>query len=105
MTWRARRWRWVGPQERVLVIDEDQGQSAKSAEARRGFQQLLAEVSLDHVGLVLGIEMSRFGSVVQGLVSTVGKSVRCFAHCCSIRTACMIRPTTTTDCCWGSKGR
>jgi DNA invertase Pin-like site-specific DNA recombinase len=47
------------PQERVLVIDEDQGQSAASAEARQGFQQLLAEVSLDHVGLVLGIEMSR----------------------------------------------
>ena len=47
------------PQERVLVIDEDQGQSAGSAEARHGFQQLLAEVSLDHVGLVLGIEMSR----------------------------------------------
>ena len=47
------------PAERVLVIDEDQGQSAKSAEARQGFQQLLAEVSLDHVGLVLGIEMSR----------------------------------------------
>jgi hypothetical protein len=47
------------PQERVLVIDEDQGQSATSAEARQGFQQLLAEVSLDHVGLVLGIEMSR----------------------------------------------
>jgi DNA invertase Pin-like site-specific DNA recombinase len=47
------------PEERVLVIDEDQGQSARSAEARLGFQQLLAEVSLDHVGLVLGIEMSR----------------------------------------------
>ncbi len=47
------------PQERVLVIDEDQGQSAQSAEARQGFQRLLVEVSLDHVGLVLGIEMSR----------------------------------------------
>ena len=47
------------PQERVLVIDEDQGQSARSAEGRQGFQRLLAEVSLDHVGLVLGIEMSR----------------------------------------------
>ena len=47
------------PRERVVVIDEDQGQSAKWAEGRHGFQQLLAEVSLDHVGLVLGIEMSR----------------------------------------------
>lgn len=46
-------------QERVLIIDEDQGQSAKWAEGRLGFQRLLGEVSLDHVGLVLGIEMSR----------------------------------------------
>lgn len=45
--------------ERVLVIDEDQGQSAQSAAARQGFQRLLAEVALDHVGLVLGFQMSR----------------------------------------------
>ena len=45
--------------ERVLVIDEDQGQSGKSAELRLGFQRLLAEVTLGHVGLVLGLEMSR----------------------------------------------
>jgi DNA invertase Pin-like site-specific DNA recombinase len=43
----------------VEVIDEDQGQSGRSAENRLGFQRLLAEVSLDHVGIVLGIEMSR----------------------------------------------
>ena len=47
------------PQERVLIIDEDQGRSAESADGRLGFQRLLAEVGLDHVGLVLGIEMSR----------------------------------------------
>lgn len=45
--------------ERVIVIDEDQGKSGQSAENRFGFQRLLAEISLDHVGLVLGIEMSR----------------------------------------------
>lgn len=45
--------------QRVLIIDEDQGQSGRSAEARLGFQRLLAEVGLDHVGLILGIEMSR----------------------------------------------
>ena len=47
------------PRERVLIIDEDQGQSGRSAEGRLGFQRLLAEVGLDHVGLILGIEMSR----------------------------------------------
>lgn len=54
---RAIEWGW--PDERVLVIDDDQGQSGSSAAARVGFQRLLAEVTLDHVGLVLGLEMSR----------------------------------------------
>ncbi len=45
--------------ERVLVIDEDPGKSGTSAEGRSGFQRLVAEVSLDHVGIVLGLEMSR----------------------------------------------
>jgi DNA invertase Pin-like site-specific DNA recombinase len=47
------------PLPRVLVIDDDQGHSGKSAADRSGFQRLLAEVTLDHVGLVLGLEMSR----------------------------------------------
>ena len=47
------------PVERILVIDEDQGLSGRSADHRLGFQRLLAEVSLQHVGLVLGLELSR----------------------------------------------
>ncbi len=45
--------------ERVLIIDEDQGQSGKTAENRLGYQRLVAELTMDHVGLVLGLEMSR----------------------------------------------
>ena len=45
--------------ERVLVIDEDQGLSGKFSENRDGFRRLLAEVTMDHVGLVLGLELSR----------------------------------------------
>jgi DNA invertase Pin-like site-specific DNA recombinase len=44
---------------RVLVIDDDQGCSGQSVENRPGFQRLLAEVSLGHVGIVFGREMSR----------------------------------------------
>lgn len=44
---------------RVEVIDEDQGKSGSTAEGRLGFQKLLAEVGLDHVGMILGLEMSR----------------------------------------------
>src|SRR5262245_59000514 len=45
--------------ERVLIIDDDLGKSGTSAEGRAGFQRLVSEVSLDHVGLILGLEMSR----------------------------------------------
>ena len=56
--WTARSpWGWV--RDRIIVIDEDQGQSGQSMVTRLGFQRLLAEVSLDHVGLILGLEMSR----------------------------------------------
>jgi DNA invertase Pin-like site-specific DNA recombinase len=48
-----------GPAEHVVVIDDDLGTSGQSAEGRPGFQRLLAEVALDHVGLILGLEMSR----------------------------------------------
>jgi DNA invertase Pin-like site-specific DNA recombinase len=47
------------PRNRVDVIDDDLGVSGRSIEGRIGFQRLLAEVSLEHVGVVLGIEMSR----------------------------------------------
>ena len=46
------------PVNRVLVIDEDLGKSGATAEGRTGFQRLVNEVSLNHVGLILGIEMS-----------------------------------------------
>jgi DNA invertase Pin-like site-specific DNA recombinase len=47
------------PEDRVLTIDDDQGLSGKTAQNRGGFHRILAEVTLDHVGLILGIEMSR----------------------------------------------
>jgi DNA invertase Pin-like site-specific DNA recombinase len=47
------------PIERVHVIDCDQGQSGASAADREGFQRLVTEVSLGHVGIVLGLEVSR----------------------------------------------
>jgi DNA invertase Pin-like site-specific DNA recombinase len=43
----------------VEIIDDDQGRSGSSVEGRLGFQYLLAEVGLDHVGIIFGLEMSR----------------------------------------------
>ena len=45
--------------DRVLIIDEDLGKSGRTTDGRSGFQRLIAEVTLDHVGMVLGLEMSR----------------------------------------------
>jgi DNA invertase Pin-like site-specific DNA recombinase len=47
------------PRERIAVIDDDLGISGASSEGRLGFQRLLSEVALDHVGIILGVEMSR----------------------------------------------
>jgi DNA invertase Pin-like site-specific DNA recombinase len=53
----ARQLGW--PDDRILVIDDDLGVSGASAIGREGFQRLLAEVALDHVGMIVGAEMSR----------------------------------------------
>src|ERR671932_1867892 len=48
---------WARPQ--VHIIDEDLGVSADGVAERAGFAQLTTEVALGHVGLVLGLEVSR----------------------------------------------
>src|SRR6266487_1590352 len=45
--------------DRIVVIDDDLGKSGASAQGRAGFQRLVSEVSLDHVGMIFGVEMSR----------------------------------------------
>jgi DNA invertase Pin-like site-specific DNA recombinase len=47
------------PRDRVEIVDADQGRSGQTAEGRLGFQHILAELGLDHVGIVLGLEASR----------------------------------------------
>ena len=54
---RARQLGW--PEERIVVIDDDLGHSAAEGAHRAGFQRLVSEVSLDHVGMILGVEISR----------------------------------------------
>lgn len=45
--------------DRIEVIDDDLGLSGRSIENRAGFQRMIAEVALGHVGVILSIEMSR----------------------------------------------
>jgi DNA invertase Pin-like site-specific DNA recombinase len=43
----------------IQVVDQDQGHSGASSVGRDGFQWLVAEVGLGHVGAVLSLEVSR----------------------------------------------
>ena len=45
--------------ERVVIIDEDLGLSGSTTDKRSGFARLTSEVALAHVGIVLGLEVSR----------------------------------------------
>lgn len=45
--------------DRVIVIDSDQGQSGASAAWREGFQRLVSEVGMGQAGIVMGLEVSR----------------------------------------------
>src|SRR5271156_1738569 len=46
------------PLDRIIVIDSDLGLSGASSD-REGFRRMVTEVSLAHVGIVLGLEVSR----------------------------------------------
>jgi len=45
--------------EQVIVVDEDLGLSGSGSAKRSGFARMTAEVALGHVGIVLGLEVSR----------------------------------------------
>jgi len=47
------------PQEQIVTLDSDLGQSGASAVDRVGFQRLVADVGIGKVGIVLGLEVSR----------------------------------------------
>ncbi len=47
------------PDDNVVIIDSDLGQSGASAVDRAGFQKLVTEVGMGRAGIVLGLEVSR----------------------------------------------
>jgi DNA invertase Pin-like site-specific DNA recombinase len=57
LTRSAHRFGW--PEPHIKVSDQDQGHSGASSVGRDGFQYLMAEVCLGHVGAVLSLEASR----------------------------------------------
>jgi len=45
--------------DRIVVIDSDQGESGASAAWREGFRRLVTDVGLGRAGIVMGLEVSR----------------------------------------------
>ena len=45
--------------DRIIVIDSDQGESGASAAWREGFQRLVTDVGMGRAGIVMGLEVSR----------------------------------------------
>jgi len=45
--------------QQVVIIDEDLGLSGSSTDQRSGFTRMTSEVALGHVGIILGLEVSR----------------------------------------------
>ena len=47
------------PEESIIVIDTDLGQSGAWSADREGFQRLVGDVGMGKAGIVLGLEVSR----------------------------------------------
>ena len=56
---RARAMALGWPDDRIVVIDSDQGESGASAAWREGFRRLVTDVGLGRAGIVMGLEVSR----------------------------------------------
>src|SRR5260370_27456411 len=54
---RAKQLGWAD--EKIIVVDQDQGQSGASTEGRDGFKDMMREILMGHVGAVLSLEASR----------------------------------------------
>ena len=54
---RARQLGWA--EHQIVVVDDDLGRSGASAQGRKGFSDLVADVGLGQAGIVLSLECSR----------------------------------------------
>jgi DNA invertase Pin-like site-specific DNA recombinase len=50
---------WGWPPDRVIVVTGDQAHSGTSTDGRHEFTRILTEVNLNHVGILLGFQVSR----------------------------------------------
>jgi DNA invertase Pin-like site-specific DNA recombinase len=73
----------------VMVIDDDLGVSAATADSRKGFARLVTEVTMGRAGVVLGIEMSR--------LARTGRDWRQLLELCSLSGVLLADPDGVYD--------
>ena len=73
---RARQLGWA--EHQIVVIDDDLGRSGASAQGRKGFSDLVADVGLGKAGIVLSLESSRLARNKRRLVP----ATRCATRRC-----------------------
>lgn len=90
------------PRQQVTVIDDDLGVSG-SGGARVGFERLVAEVSLGHIGIVLALGGLPAGPQQPGLVSPARICALWSIRLSPTPTVCTILASSMTGFCSGSK--
>ena len=53
------------PEQQVVVVDEDRGLSGPTTHKRLGFARVACDVAPAHVGIVLGLDVSRLQKEMQ----------------------------------------
>ena len=87
------------PEDKIHVIDIDQGRSGASAADRAGFQQLVAEVSLGGPASCSAWNAPGWPATPP-TGSSSSRSAPTPTRSSATRTACMTRPSSTTASCW-----
>ena len=96
---RAEAYGWAS--DRIVVIDDDLGKSGTTNVGRAAFERLVTEVSLGHVGLILGLEMSRVWPAPMWTGTACSKSVPSLGPSLPTWMGSTIRRCITTACYWG----
>jgi DNA invertase Pin-like site-specific DNA recombinase len=73
---RARELGWA--EHQIVVVDDDLGRSGASAQGRKGFSDLVADVGLGKAGIVLSLECSRLAR--NNALFRYRNNVFCSAH-------------------------
>jgi len=85
-------------EDRIIVIDSDQGESGASATWREGFQRLVTDVGMGRAGIVMGLEVSVWlGTTPTG--TDCWRSVPSLRRLSWTKMASTIRRVSMTVCC------